>query len=237
MTIRYLICISISLLTVVTSVGQQNSEAVKEIEKIRSYYNGPELKHLKGNMRLTEMKSNKDIDNMDFDYWIAGKNVLVKMSYVEILMNDELYIMVNKRRKTIFIRPVSSVANIDQNAMMPFGPDQLKQLVGTGNAKILLSKSAETSNISLSGLKGTKFSSLSILYNTDYSLNKLEGFVQDGYYPSMKPGEKLRVIIAYATTIKEATYSQNIFSSGQFVSGKSGGVYQPIGKYATFTKL
>src|SRR5437868_5471695 len=67
------IIIAILSLCLGAEVSAQQDDAFKELQKIRAYYDGPELKHIAGQMLLTNKNNSKAIDKVDFEYWIKEK--------------------------------------------------------------------------------------------------------------------------------------------------------------------
>jgi len=176
----------------------QDATAVTEMQKIRAYYSGPELKHVKGQMLLISKMTGQQKDKVDIEYWIKDNQVFSKMSYIEILSNNSMYVMVNHRKKTIYARPASDLTAKSSSTI--FDPEQLNKLLNVKGTKTTLVKNAGLNKLTLSGLYDSRFSEINIIYETASSKIK-------SVYATLKevPGEpeqKLFLQINYAATEK-----------------------------------
>ena len=210
----------------------QKDEGGKALENIRKFYSGPEMKHVKGRMTLDNSVTGKRMDNVDFEYWIQDKYVLSKMNYVEILRNENLYLMINHKRKTIYARPVSSLKKTSATGI--FDMDQLKQLLDTKGAGIQLIKKDSVSTIILTGLGTSNFSSVAIsYYNKDYRIRSIEASVTQG----REKGENLLLRVDYLFTEKTKVSGTDVFSDSQYVTKSKGNQISFTNKFQDYKKL
>ena len=213
--------------------AQEAVDALKEMQKIREYYNGPELKHVKGQMLLMDKTNNQQKDKVDFEYWIKDKLVFTKMSYIEILNNENVYVMVNNRRKSIYARPVTELAT--KPIATFFDADQLQQMLSVKGTKTTLTKTGGLNKLTLSGLYDSRFSEITISYQA--SDNKITGI-----YALLKktPGEneELYLQVSYSVTEKSNTATvPAVFSESKYGRLDSKGTFIYTNSYQGYKKL
>lgn len=195
---KKIVWLIIQCLLLFFTAGAQDGTAVTEMQKIRAYYSGPELKHVKGQMLLTSKITGQQKDKVDIEYWIKDNQVFSKMSYIEILSNNSIYVMVNHRKKTIYVRPATDLTTKSSSTI--FDPEQLNKLLNVKGTKTTLVKNAGINKLTLSGLYDSRFSEINISYEAASSKIR-------SVYATLKevPGEaeqKLFLQINYAATEK-----------------------------------
>jgi hypothetical protein len=89
---RKLISTILPLLLLSFFAKAQLTEAKEELQKIKAYYAGADLKHAAGKMVLKNSGSPKPMDVVNFEYWVMEKQIFTKMNYIEILNNNDVYI-------------------------------------------------------------------------------------------------------------------------------------------------
>lgn len=202
----------------------QQVDAVKELQRIKSYYDGPELKHVVGQMVLMDKDKGKQVDKVDFEYWLKGNEIFTKMNYIEMLSNNSVYVMVNHKRKSIFARPVGQVTPKVETPF--FDANQLKTLLNVkGTSAKLESLGGGVGKLILSGLANSRFNMVSISY--EQSSGKILGL--DATINSDLPEEQGLILkVRYSFTEKSlvktspqalsaAKYLENINGEFRFV--------------------
>jgi hypothetical protein len=216
------------------AAAAQDATAVTEMQKIRAYYNGPELKHVKGQMLLISRVNGKQKDKVDFEYWIKDNQVFSKMSYIEILSNNSIYVMVNHRKRSIYVRPASELPAITSATI--FDPEQLNKLLNVKGTKTTLVKNGAVNKLTLSGLYDSRFSEINITYEA--STNKIRSV-----HATLKevPGEeeqKLFLQITYSATQKSnVTTLPVIFSAARYGVMDKKGDFNYTNTYESYKKL
>jgi hypothetical protein len=212
----------------------QDATAVTEMQKIRAYYSGPELKHVKGQMLLTSKVTGLQKDKVDFEYWIKDNQVFSKMSYIEILSNNSIYVMVNHRKKTIYVRPAADLSA--KSSATIFDPEQLNKLLNVKGTKTTLVKNDGINKLTLSGLYDSRFSEINISYEASSSKIK-------SVYATLKevpgePDQKLFLQINYAATEKTAvTTMPDILLADRYGKMDNAGTFNYSKSYAGYKKL
>lgn len=211
----------------------QQTEATAELQKIRAYYGGGELKHAVGQMLLKNTTTGKQVDKVDFEYWAKDNQLFTKMNYIEILNNNGFYIMVNNKTKSIYAR---TQADMPQKANVGFfDPEQLNTLLNTKGTSITVSKDASGNNkLLMTGLQNSKFTSLSIMYNTEYKIIGVDAAVN----PAPGSNDKLILTVKYSLTEKTmVTTEPTVFSETKYIAKNSKGVYNYTATYQNYQKL
>jgi hypothetical protein len=211
----------------------QKAEAVSELQKIRAYYTGSELKHVAGQMLLKNAGTAKPIDKVDFEYWVKDKEIFTRMNYIEILNNNDVYIMVNNKKKSIYARQQADV--IQKTSVGFFDPEQLNVLLSSKASSITVTKGGAINKITMSGLQNTRFSSITISYSaTDYKITAIDATVSD------TPGSAQRSVleIRYNTTEKTTVSAEPaVFSSTKYLVETSKGKFNYTNNYINYQKL
>ncbi len=224
--------ILISLLAIQFCVHAQTAEAAAELDKIKKYYAGPELKHVAGYMLLKDKTTDKQMDKVSFEYWAMDKQIFTRMDYIEILNNDKLYVMVNNKRKTIYARPQAEIKQ--QASPNMFDPRQLSTLLNSKGAVATVTKVNGSNKMTLSNLLNTRFSSLVITYGNDYRILSVDAVV------AAEPGNNQQSILEIRYTKIEKTSASAapaVFSEQKYVSKNTKGKYVYTSAYQNYQKL
>jgi len=212
----------------------QQGEAMDELQKIKAYYTGTELKHVSGQMQLKNSITGKQVDRVVFEYWAKDKQVFTKMSYLEILNNNEVYVMVNNKQKTIYAREQAQAA-VQQSGAGFFDPEQLNKLLSTKGTSLSIKKGAGNNKLYMSGLQNSRFSSVVITYSaTDHKIIAVDAVVSE------MPGnsEKLVLEIKYTTTEKTVVSGESVvFSASKYIEKNKKGNYTYTTTYQNYQKL
>ncbi len=228
------ISIVIIILSIAACSYAQQPDAMKEIEKIKAFYSGPELKHVTGQMLLTDKTTGRQIDKVDFEYWIKDKQLYTKMNYIEILNSDNLYIMVNHRLHSICVRPVKD--NVAKTASPYMDISQLEKLLSMKNIKSSVSSSGGLNKLTLSGLQGSNFSDVTVNYET--ADNRIRSFYANVINASREDKDQLVLQVTYTKTEKiNVTTDPPVFSPSKYVVIGKGGELSFNGVYQGYTKL
>lgn len=211
----------------------QQSEAMSELQKIKAYYAGPELKHVAGQMLLKNITTTKQVDKVDFEYWAKGKQIFTKMNFIEILNNNEVYVMVNNRKKTIYGRPQAQVTQ--KNSTGFFDPDQLNALLNTKGAVVTVTKGAALNKLSMSGLQNTRFASVVISYSTaNYKIIAVTAMIS----PVQGANQKLVLEVKYTVNNKTTIAGEPpVFSAAKYITKNNKGNYIYTKTYQNYQKL
>jgi hypothetical protein len=230
---RKVFAMIVSFLLLQAAVAQDTG-AAKEMQKIRDYYSGPELKHIAGQMLLTNKVTGKQVDKVDFEYWIKDKQVFTKMNYIEILSSSNTYIMVNHRTKSIYARPLDQLQGKPVAGF--FDAEQLNKLLNTKGTRVNLLKNGAFNKLMISGLSDSRFSDLGITY--DVSDNKIRSI---NAVVSNLPGEDdehLVLQINYSRTDKtNVTTLPDLFSATRYVEIDKNGKLNYTHNYQSYQKL
>jgi hypothetical protein len=211
----------------------QQADGVAELQKIRAYYAGSELKHAIGQMVLKNTTTGKQVDKVDFEYWAKDNQVFTKMNYIEILNNNGFYVMVNNKAKSIYARAQS---DMPQKASVGFfDPEQLNALLNTKGANAVISKDAAGNNkLLMTGLKNTRFTSFAITYGADYKIIGIDAAVN----PEPSSNNKLTLTVKYSLTEKTVvTTEPTIFSEAKYITKNNKGIYNYTATYQNYQKL
>jgi len=215
------------------AANAQDATAAIEMQKMRAYYSGPELKHVKGQMVLTSKVTGQQKDKVDFEYWIQDNQVFSKMSYLEILSNNSIYVMVNHRKKTIYVRP-ADVAT--KSAATVFDPEQLNKLLNVKGTKTSLAKSAGINKLTLSGLYNSHFSEINISY--EEASSKIRSVYATLKEQPGEPEQKLFLQINYEATEKTTiTTMPDILSANRYGKMDRSGEFNYTKNYQGYKKL
>ncbi|HMC99186.1 MAG TPA: hypothetical protein VKH37_03505 [Ferruginibacter sp.] len=226
------IIIAILSLCLGAEVSAQQDDAFKELQKIRAYYDGPELKHIAGQMLLTNKTNSKAIDKVDFEYWIKDKSVFTKMNYVEIFCNDKVYIMVNHQQKSIYAR----AAGNQKRSTGMFDASQFQQLLNAKGVKTGITKSAAGNQLKISGLSGSNFSDFTITY--DPADNKLRSISANVINADPEDKDQLVLTVTYTKNEKSTvTTIPAVLSSDKYGTMGKDGVFHFNNNYQAYTKL
>src|SRR5882757_8505633 len=156
------ILLSVQLLLIAFCATAQKAEAVSELQKIKVWYTGSDLKHVAGQMLLKNIGTLKPVDKVDFEYWARDKEIFTRMNYIEILNNKDVYIMVNNKKRSIYARLQADVAQ--KTSVGFFDPEQLNLLLSSKASTVTITKGATTNKIAMSGLLNSNFSAITISY-------------------------------------------------------------------------
>ncbi len=215
------------------SLAQQN-DAARELQKIRTYYNGPEMKHVSGQMLLVNKADNQQLDKVNFEYWIQDKKLFTRMSHIEVLNNDSVYVMVNHRNKTIYVRPSAAVTAATPTGF--FDANQLGKLLNAKGITTTLLQEGADNKLTISGIQDSRFSSIIIKYaNGDNKIKEVLAVVKPS---GDKINQQLQLQVTYNLTEKSMQGScGGCFSAGRYIkTGKDGSLeYTQI--YKGYKKL
>ncbi len=219
---------TVVMLLVTFHAAAQQNDAKAELAKIREYYAGNALVHLGGQMVLK--KNAAAIDKVDFDYWVKGKQFFAKMNYIEILNNDEVYIMVNHKSKTIYGRPLSELT---QQAGIGFlDPLQIQNALNAKGVTASVVKNGSGNSIRITGLQNSAFSSMVINYTDAYKITTITAAVHPG-----DNNESLILDIKYAVNEKSGTEKNDVFSAAKYISKTGKDKYTYTKTYHSYQKL
>lgn len=211
----------------------QQQDAIGQMEKIRSFYTGPELKHIQGNMILKDADNGTQVDKVDFEYWLADKQLFSKLNYIEILSNDKVYVMVNNKAKSIYARKQTDLAHKPSPGF--FDADQLKKLIAEKNANLKMEKDGNDAKIIMSGLKNYQFSTVTIYSRSDGKIEKIQAMVNA---PAGDDKQQLLLEIIYRNTSKEIMKDKpDVFSSVKYLDERKKGHFTYTQAYQNYTKL
>jgi hypothetical protein len=230
---RKLISTILPLLLLPFFAKAQLTEAKDELQKIKAYYAGPELKHAAGKMMLKNMGSPKPMDIVNFEYWVMEKQIFSKMNYIEILNNNDVYIMVNHKRKTVYGRLQSELPQKAQAGL--FDPEQLAALLSTKGTMATVKKDSSVNKLSLTGLQNSRFISFDISYSSDYKIVAIDAVVR----PPEGSSQKTVLEIRYAVNEKKtnAEGPQAVFSDAKYIIKNKKGKYIYTKTYQNYQKL
>lgn len=212
--------INLFILTVLAlPLAAQQADAGKELEKIKSWYAGPQLKHVAGQMLLTNTANGKQVDKVDFEYWIRDKQVFTKMNYIEILCNNSVYVMVNHRRRSIYARPLGEVTPKTETPF--FDGTQLNELLNAKGTTVTLVKQGHLNKLLMAGLNDSRFSSISISYDAaDGKIKAVEAAVKPSFD---EPDQRLLLKVIYRISEKTAvTGEPAVFSAAKYMAVSKG---------------
>jgi hypothetical protein len=227
--------ISIFLLLIVFLMpfmaNAQDSEGVREINKIRQYFSGSGLMHMKGEMTLKQLNTGGIIDNLEFETWVQGSRVLSKISFIELLKNDSVYVMVNHKTKTIYAKTVDKASRKKFDSQVTDG--QVLQLLHSDGAKVTVTKLKDEGIIQISGAENSKFSLVKVRYSlNDYKVKQVEALVR----PDFEEGPQNQLNIHYAV-IEKSISNQEVFSSAPFIAKIKGKIITVSSKFKDYRKF
>ncbi len=210
----------------------QSQDAMAEMQKIKIFYSNDDLKHVTGHMFLKETNTGKEVDKVDFEYWLKGKQIFTKMKYIEILNNNAVYIMVNHNNKSIFARKLKDLKQ--KPAPGFFDAEQLKNLLSTKDAKVTMVREKSNVKISLSGLSNSRFSTVDITSSSEGRIEKIEAAIKQ----TGADDEKLRLEIIYnPVKTEKSVVNPAVFSETKYLEAKKKGHYTYTSAYQNYTKL
>lgn len=226
--------VTLSLLLLLGNVLAQPADVVKEIQKIRAYYTGTDLKHVKGQMLLSNISSGAAVDKVDFEYWLKDKMVFTKMNYIEILSNKSVYVMVNNKYKTIFARPQDKIEQ--KPAAMIFDAEQLGRILSVKGATSTLTVSNGQNRLSMSGFNDPRFSSIIINYAADdHRIFSIEAVVKES---EATGGQKLKLKVVYSVSEKIGSGEEaTIFSASKYLQPSKKGNLEYTPNYIGYKKI
>ena len=207
------------LLLVMTLVAQaQEADAAKELQKIRAYYAGPELKHVAGQMLLVDTDKNKQVDKVTFEYWLKGSEIFTKMNYIEILSNSAVYVMVNHKRKSIYARPIGQVTPKTETPF--FDAEQLRQLLNVKGTSAKLVQTGGQNKLTITGLADSRFRMVTINYDAaNGRIISLDAAIRS----SLPEEQALLLKVTYSVTEKTAAKSEpQVFASSKYLENTTG---------------
>jgi hypothetical protein len=207
----------------------QDAEAMRELKSIRSFYEGPELKHITGKMILRDDTKGTTLDKVDFEYWSKGKQLFSRMNYIEILSNKDVYVMVNKNAKTIYARPADELQN---KGGAGFDVSQLQSVLNQTGTSVQIKKGS-VNKITITGISGSQFSSVTISYSpADYKISSMSAEVKGA-----DPNDRMTLLIEYRETEKTKSADESVFSAERYLTAKGGGKWVLAKKYSDFKQL
>ena len=217
----------------VTKLVTAQLNAVNEMKLIRDYYTGTELKHLTGQMLLINKQSKKQLDKVEFEYWIKDKQVYSKMNYIEILNNSSIYVMINHRNKSIYARPLDQMES--KPAQVIFDAGQLNKLLAAKGTQATLSVTGSVKKLTISGLNVSRFSNIEISYDADYRIRSINATMndEDEIY-----GEPMELQINYSKTEKTISSTlPGVLSVSRYLEIKGNGQFEFAKNYQGYQKL
>jgi len=226
--------VTFSLLLLLGTAMAQPADVVKEIQKIRAYYTGTDLKHVKGQMLLSNMSTGAPVDKVDFEYWLKDKMVFTKMNYIEILSNRSVYVMVNNKYKTIYARPQDKIEQ--KPAAMIFDAEQLGRILSVKGATSTLTVNNGQNRLSMSGFNDPRFSSIIINYAADdYRIFSIEATVKES---EATGGQKLKLKVLYNVSEKIGSGNEPaIFSASKYLQPSKKGNLEYTPNYIGYKKI
>jgi hypothetical protein len=234
MRIRKFFVIIIQSMLMFHFATAQDATAVTEMQKIRAYYNGPELKHVTGQMLLINKTNGQQKDKVDFEYWIKDNQVFTKMNYIEILSNSNVYVMVNNSKKTIYVRRSADLAT--KSSATIFDPEQLNKLLNVKGTKTTLVKNAEINKLSLTGLYDSRFSEINISYEA--ASNKIRSVYAVLKQTPGEDGPQMVLQISYSATEKKTvTKMPDILMADRYGALDKSGEFNYTKNYQGYKKL
>lgn len=211
----------------------QQPNAAAEMQKIKAWYSGPELKHVAGQMLLVNKTTNQQMDKVAFEYWIKDNKAFTKMNYIEMLSNDSVYVMVNHKRKSIAVRPAGSGTAAPTSF---FDAGQMSKLLATKGVSATITQANGLNRLTIAGPLDSRFSSITIIYDpTDSKVREVEAAVKPGGEPQ---NQQLVLQVKYSTI--EKTNSANagsVFSTAKYIRQAKDGSINFTQTYQGYKKL